>query len=146
MINLSEFAENLGELMSEKNDMTSKALAEALSLPAPTISRYRRGKHMPSVKNLVLIADYFGCSTDYLLGRKEEFSPLRFRACPPFPEQLVRLVRFSGLSGYAFYRKAEISESSFFEWKNGSSMPDLESIVRIADTFEWRVDFVLGRE
>jgi hypothetical protein len=27
---------------------------------------------MPSIDRLASIADYFGCSTDYLLGRTEE--------------------------------------------------------------------------
>lgn len=146
MVNLSKFAETLGELMFDRGIKTSKALAEALGLPEPTISRYRNALHMPTVSNLLLIADFFECSTDFLLGREEQFSKLSFRKCPVFSEQIVTLVAYSGLSGYAFYRRAKIPESTFFEWKNGSSVPTLESIVKIADEFDYRVDFVLGRE
>lgn len=146
MVNLSKFAETLGELMFDKGIKTSKALAEALNLTAPTISRYRQALHVPTVKNLVLIADYFECSTDFLLGREEQFAKLSFQKCPAFSEQLTKLVNHSRMSGYAFYRKVGIPESTFFEWKNGSSIPNLESIIRIADVFHYRVDFVLGRE
>lgn len=146
MINLSKFAETLGELMFDRGIKTSKALAEALGLPAPTVSRYRQGLHVPTVKNLVLIADFFECSTDFLLGREEQYSKLSFRECPAFSEQIAKLVKCSGLSGYAFFHKADIPESTFFEWKSGSSIPALESIVKIADKFKYRVDFVLGRE
>ena len=34
------------------------------------ISLYERGEKAPSVEVLVNLADFFGVSTDYLLGRK----------------------------------------------------------------------------
>ena len=34
------------------------------------IGMYERGEKAPSVDALVRLADYFGVSTDYLLGRK----------------------------------------------------------------------------
>ena len=35
-----------------------------------TFYKYVTGKMTPGIENLVKIADYFGVSTDYLLGRK----------------------------------------------------------------------------
>ena len=32
---------------------------------------YEKGKHYPEVRNLMILADYFGVSTDYLLGRTD---------------------------------------------------------------------------
>lgn len=37
-----------------------------------TFYKYVTGKMTPGVENLVKIADYFGVSTDYLLGRAKE--------------------------------------------------------------------------
>lgn len=146
MIILSKFAERLQELMFDNNAMTAKALAKAIGVAAPTITRYLKAERMPTVCNLVLIADYFHCSTDFLLGKEAENSCSSFLPCPPFSEQIVRLTKFFSMTFYRFYRDVGIPESTFFEWKNGTSQPTLESIVKIAAHFDCRVDFILGRE
>ena len=146
MINLSKFAETLCDLMFEKNNITAKALSAELNIPAPTITRYRKAQHIPTIDNLVKIADYFNCSTDFLLGLENENPSLTFKPCPPFSEQLVVLAEYSKKTYYQFYHEIKIPESTFFEWKNGSSKPTLESVKKIADYFDSRIDFVLGRE
>ena len=145
MENLSKFAEILGEVMFERN-MTARAAAEQIGVTATTVSRYLKGERLPDAHKLVLLADCFSCSTDFLLGREEEDRTLRFLPCPPFSEQLVRLCAALRMSFYAFYHKAGIAESTFFEWKNGTSIPSAASIVRLADRFDRRTDFILGRE
>jgi len=143
---LSNFAETLCDLMFENNDMTAKALSEELKIPAPTITRYRKGQHVPSVENLIKIADYFHRSTDILLVFEAENLALTFKPCPPFSKQIVYLTKYFELSYYSFYHSVNIPESTFFEWKNGSTKPTLENIKKIADYFDCRIDFVLGRE
>lgn len=144
-MNLSKFGETLKELLDEQN-LTGKQLGLELGIAGPTITRYIQGKFMPSMNNLILIADYFNCSTDYLLGREPDNQNLKFKKCPPFTEQIEFLAKHFCPTFDAFYTKANIHESTFYEWKNGSSIPTLESIIRIAETFDCRVDFVLGRE
>lgn len=143
---LSNFAEKLKELMFDNGEMTAKALAAELGLPPPTITRYRKAHNLPSVKNLVLIADYFNCSTDYLLGKEPENKNLTFKACPPFSERIVFLAKNFRKNFYAFYREAKIPESTFFEWKNGESVPTLDSVIKLAEYLDCRIDFILGRE
>ena len=144
-MDLSKFGETVKELMDERN-LNGKQLGLELGVAGPTITRYIQGKHMPDMHILVLIADYFNCSTDYLLGREPDNHNLKFKRCPPFAEQIEILAKKLCPTFNAFYTKAGIHESTFYEWKCGSSIPTLESIIRIADKFECRVDFVLGRE
>ena len=144
-MNLSKFSEILKELLDEEN-LTGKQLGLNLGIAGPTITRYIQGKFMPSINNLILIADYFNCSTDYLLGIEPDNQNLNFKKCPPFTEQIEFLAKHFSPTFDAFYTKAKIHESTFYEWKNGNSMPTLESIVRIAEAFDCRIDFVLGRE
>ncbi len=143
---LSKFGETLCDLMFEHNNMTAKALAKELGIPAPTITRYRKAQHIPSIDNLVKIADYFNRSTDFLLGLETENSNLTFKPCPPFSLQIVYLTKHFKHTYYSFYHTLDIPESTFFEWKNGSSKPTVESLKKIAEHFECRIDFVLGRE
>ena len=48
-----------------------KDLAAALSIGANTLSQYESGKREPDFDMLNRIADYFGVSVDYILGREE---------------------------------------------------------------------------
>lgn len=46
-------------------------LAEALNVSVRTISYWENGSRECNFETLVAIANYFNCSVDYLLGRKE---------------------------------------------------------------------------
>lgn len=144
-MDLSKFGETLKELLDERK-LTAKQLAAELGVSAPTITRYIRAERMPDINILVLIADYFSCSTDYLLGKEPDNPNLNFKKCPPFCEQIKILAKHFCATYDAFYTKADIHESTFYEWKCGSSIPTLESIFKIATKFECRIDYVLGRE
>ena len=142
---MSEFSERLSGLMFERN-LTRKGLAQALQISAACLTHYLQDKHVPTVGTLVLIADYFQRSTDFLLGREEENTSLSFHPCPPFSEQIARLKKVFGCSSYEIYTKAGISKSCYYDWKSAIRQPSLENVTRLADYFGRRVDFILGRE
>lgn len=58
----------LKELRRQRN-VTAKTVAEAVGILPDTYRSYETGRREPNLKTLVLIADYFHVSTDYLLGR-----------------------------------------------------------------------------
>lgn len=53
-------------------DMTMRALSRKCGVPAANIGAYVSRKTMMSAEALAEIADGLECSTDWLLGRKEE--------------------------------------------------------------------------
>lgn len=66
----------LGELfgailadLRKSSDLTQKDLAKKFNVSTGSISHYEQGFNLVSVELLCAIADYFGVSTDYLLGR-----------------------------------------------------------------------------
>ena len=61
----------LKELRLENNEIQLD-LAAALDLDVQEISRYERGVISPSLKQLIMIADYYDVSIDYLVGRTNE--------------------------------------------------------------------------
>ena len=67
---MANFAERIRELR-RKQGMTQLALGKIIGVGQDTISIYESGKHYPEVRNLIILADYFGVSTDYLLGRTD---------------------------------------------------------------------------
>ena len=46
-------------------------LAIAIHVSQNTISRYETGEREPGIKELILLADYFNVSVDYLIGRTD---------------------------------------------------------------------------
>lgn len=62
------FGEVLCELREDVG-FTQKQLAIKLHLAPTTISSYETGKIVPPPDKLIAIADFFGVTTDYLLGR-----------------------------------------------------------------------------
>lgn len=65
---MPSFGEVLCELREDK-DLTQRQLAEKLHMAPTTISSYETGKNLPPPDKLIALADYFGVTTDYLLGR-----------------------------------------------------------------------------
>lgn len=63
-------AQRLSTLITDTNE-----LKEYLGCSIQAINQYKLGISRPSLENLCKIADFYGVSTDYLLGRTETRSP-----------------------------------------------------------------------
>ena len=61
---------NLRKLRENKN-MTQIKLSTEIEVSQELISHFEIGKSKPNIENLLKIADYFHCSTDYLLERTD---------------------------------------------------------------------------
>ena len=68
---MANFSERIKELR-RKNKLSQEALGKILGLRQDSISTYERGKNYPEVRNLLILADYFGVSLDYLMGRTDD--------------------------------------------------------------------------
>ena len=141
---MSNIAERLEELIFESN-LNNKMLAKAINISESCITQYIKHGDLPTVENLLKIADYFKCSTDFLLGFEEKQN-LVFKKCPPFNEQINFLLNYFDRKQSFIYTNTEISRSRFFEWKKGVRFPSLDSVIKLAELFGCRIDFVLGRE
>ena len=56
----------------EDNDLTQKQMAELLNVSQNAYSQYETGKIEWTASSLIIIADYFNVSVDYLLDRTNE--------------------------------------------------------------------------
>lgn len=142
---MSIFSERLSELMFESG-YNNKMLAQQLGINAASITLYLQEKHNPTVDILVKIADLFQRSTDFLLGREEDNNNLKFKQRSPFCRQLAFLKEHYGCSAYNIYNNTDISKSGYYEWLSGKRQPTVYNIIKLADHFGCRIDFVLGRE
>ena len=69
---MNKFAERLKELRLEKN-LTQQQLSIDLNckITQPCIVLWEQGKRMPTLDCLILLAQYFGVSLDYLAGLQD---------------------------------------------------------------------------
>ena len=51
--------------------LTRKTVADSIDISASTLADYENGHAIPSVKVLVLLAELYHCSTDYLPGLED---------------------------------------------------------------------------
>ena len=59
------------KLLRKQKHMSQLSLAMKLNTTQMSISRYETGKREPDLKPLILIADFFDVSIDYLLERTD---------------------------------------------------------------------------
>ena len=64
---MNKFFERLKELRIEKQ-LSQKELAEKISTGQSSISAWERGEREPLAHQLIILAAFFCCSVDYLLG------------------------------------------------------------------------------
>lgn len=63
--------ENRIRSLRGEKQITQLRLSMELDVAQETVSAYEQGKHAPSMKTLVKLADIFDVSIDYLVGRSD---------------------------------------------------------------------------
>ena len=66
----NQFPQRLKELREEKG-LSIKTLAKELGVSDIAIGRWEKGLRTPNIDSLILVANYFNVSADYLLGLKD---------------------------------------------------------------------------
>ena len=61
----------LGELLA-RTSTTKSVLAYDLRVPYKQVHNWERGNNLPSVPYIIRLAEYFGVTTDYLLGVSDD--------------------------------------------------------------------------
>lgn len=67
---MSKFSENLIDLRKEYK-VSQQKIATTLGVAQQCVSLWEKGLSEPTLSNLMGLADFFGVSLDYLVGRKE---------------------------------------------------------------------------
>jgi len=142
---LSKLSERLKDFMDEA-EINTPALSAKIGIEQSAILRFIKAERLPSAKSLVKLADFFRCSTDYLLGISDNSDEIAFKTRPPFSEQLGFLLNYYKITKYRLVKETPLSEETVNNWHKGKYEPTVESLVKLSDYFKCSVDFVLGRE
>ena len=144
MLNLSKFAERLSWLMFE-NNLSAVEFTSKLNCGHTTINRYLKGNRLPKTDLVVKMADYFHCTTDYLLGIDEESYCSAFVPCPPFHEHFKSVLEKRKITAQGLHELTQIPLSAIYYWLGGNYLPTIDKIVTIAEKLNCSVDYLLGR-
>lgn len=68
---MPKFSERLKQLRKERK-LTQNEMAEICGLKPRGYQEYEYEKGYPTVPGLIFLADFFGVTTDYLLGRSDK--------------------------------------------------------------------------
>lgn len=74
--------------LRESRGLSQRALAERLNVSAGAIGMYESNRRVPDREILVRMADFFGVSVDYLMGREKSPTPLLDEADVAFANKL----------------------------------------------------------
>ena len=67
---INKFSERLKELRTDKN-LSQRTLANDTGFSQPAIARWESGLQIPNIDVAIVMAQYFGVTTDYLLGLED---------------------------------------------------------------------------
>lgn len=83
---------NILKQLRKSRKLNQATLAEALGMSQATITSWENGKRIPDIEMLVKLADYFGVTTDYLLGRTPMEIEVIHDDPPPLPPEQIEMV------------------------------------------------------
>ena len=66
-----KFGDRLRELR-QKSGLSTRRLADKLDISNACVCMWETGNRYPKADSIIVLADIFGVTTDYLLGRTEE--------------------------------------------------------------------------
>jgi len=135
----------LSQLLAEENCKVVD-LAKYLEVDDSFIYKWINEKFFPSTKNIIGIANFFNCSIEYLLGRTEDNSNIKFKQCPPFDIQFKKILEEKRVSQYKLDKEKIINRGNIDQWTRLKTLPRIEKLIVLADYLNITIDYLLGRE
>lgn len=110
------------------------------------LNSWMRGENIPRLYNAVRLANYYGCSLDYLFGRSQDFGKPPFKDIAPFVTQLRKMLKFKQIKQVTLMNDLNLTHGHLYNWFKPNANPIMDSIIRLADYFGVSLDFLVGRE
>ncbi len=103
--------QRLKELRTQRG-LTQSQIGELLGVSCVTIARYESGEREPSNAKLTTLANYFGVTVDYLMGR-DELAKDGAEGYPPHLQETYRV--FSQLTPQELAEVIEVAKFKLYQ-------------------------------
>lgn len=143
---MNKFLVTFEELL-EENNLTIKSFSRKINVHPSVLYSYKNNNYLPSIRNAVIIANYFNCSLNYLMGLDLEKNNRSFNQSydiSVFYPRYFELLQKEKITHFALSKKIQLNTSSLLSWKNGKA-PKMDSLIKISTYFEVSIDFLIGR-
>ena len=77
--------------LGKENDMTANKITVTCGLQSNSFTHWKNRGQKPSLDALIKIADYFGVSLDYLVGRDNALPDVIKRPTPQIPTDIIEM-------------------------------------------------------
>lgn len=148
MFNKVIFVSRLRELIADCG-ITIKELAFRTGINKNLITNWmsESNKYMPGVKNLIKLADYFGCTIDYFIGISDDYWRTEKGARDAFPENLRKNIKKRNVTISGMKRDLNLSSTRvIYDWLNGRNLPQIDYLIRLSAYFGVSLEDLLGNE
>ena len=137
--------DSLTDLLIE-NNLTLTDLSEKINMEYKMLSTYLNGTYMPSLKNALILANYFKCSLDYLVGLADNAENCDFTEPDnKFYERYRNHLIEQNISHYKLTKDLGLNINISRRWKIGT-IPTFRVLAQIANYLEISVDELIGRK
>ena len=113
---------DISKALRKEKGLSQVKLAEALHVSKACISMIEVGINEPTANTLIKYADFFQCSTDYLLGREDDFGNVVIQGetnAPLSPDEQELLNIYQSLS--PAHRSQILEYARYFAEKSSST-------------------------
>lgn len=146
IICMEMFANRLKGILTIENKKSSDVSKSLGFKDKSMVNRWLRAECLPKLNYSIKIADFFGVSLDYLFGKTKDFEEKTYKQAPPFDEQLRNILKEFNKTQYRLLKDGVCSFGNFYSWFTLKSIPNMDSVIKIADYLGVSLDYLVGRE
>ncbi len=140
------FQERFIDLTNDIEVKSKDKKADMIGVNRTTFSRAYNYGIVPKTPSLIVIADYFNISIDYLIAITDDEHFERSKQHKSFLERLEELRIENGIkTRYELSQEILIHRNNIAQWYKINCLPLIDDLVIIANYFKVSIDYLLGR-
>ena len=142
----------------ERNGVTAYKVAKETGVTTATLTSWKQGKYVPKQEKLQKLADYFGVTTEYLLGQETEIQPNDNEIKEL--NALIRLIPISSIKFLSYLCKnrriiddyteksiskyTDIALDDYLSFENDNRNIGSENILKVLHFLEFNPSYIIG--
>lgn len=144
---MSNFAKKLKSEL-ENNNLSIHTLSKIIRISSSQLSKYASGKYEPSLKNALIICNYFGCSMDYFCNNdanKNSFGVFNKENVELFYRRFNCMLKRNNTNINRVAKHTLINRNCIYHWQNKSLFPKVSILAKLASELNTNIEYLIGR-
>ena len=139
--------------LRKSHGFTQDEVANEVEINRVNLSHYENGKREPDIRTIAILAEFYGVSTDFLIGNGlhafHGFEPvsnwdgIKLHG-EDFPARMKFARKLKGQSQLAVAKSLGIPQSTLAKYELGQLQPSIETLAKITLYYRIQADWLLG--